>query len=96
MKSKKQQNVMKWNPKHLYLNFHGPHIYGSFSLSHLLAFKPFLGSSFFPCKCVTEGFLELGRGGVCEKSGYKIFHTHIKFDFVCILPLPETIFEDKH
>lgn len=45
--------------------------YGSFSLSHLLAFKSFLGPC-FPPKCITEGSFELGRGGVCEKSGYEI------------------------
>lgn len=46
-------------------------IYGSFLLSHLVAFRPFLGS-LFPPKCITEGSFELGRGGVCEKSEYKI------------------------
>lgn len=73
-KSKSKRNSKMWwnGTQNIYiLIFMVLCIYGSFPLSHLLAFKPFLGS-LFPPKCTAEGSFELGRGGVCEKSGHKI------------------------
>lgn len=73
-------------------------IYGSFSLSHLLDFKPFLGS-LFPPKCLTEGSFELGGVGFVRRVGTKSSFPHPyypKFDLLCVLPLPEIIFEHKH
>ena len=79
---KKQESSKMWQngTQNIYiLNFMMLCIYRSFSLSHLLALKPFVGSFFFPPKCFAEGFFELGRSGVCEAWVHNLpFYPHIQ------------------
>lgn len=90
---------MKWNLKHLYFNFYGA--------LYLWIFFPKPSAWFqaifrfpVPSKMSYWGLFWVGRGvGFVRRVGTKSSFPHPyypKFDLLCVLPLPEIIFEHKH